>query len=224
MIVVFDLDDTLYDELTYVKSGFQAVAAFLSKELSVSEQELFEWMWERLQTNGRGSIFDDLLIKYNHFSKKLVKQSISVYRMHTPNITLPQETLECLETIYNYPKYIVTDGNKIVQHKKLQALGLYKKMKCCYITHRYGIRNAKPSAYCFWHIAKREKVPPEKIVYVGDNPQKDFVGIKPLGFRTIRVMTGQYRHLEMANEFEADIRIPSLKQLKDVLDRIKLEK
>jgi hypothetical protein len=46
----FDLVILFYDELMYVKSGFQVVATFLSKELCFSEQELFEWMWERLRT------------------------------------------------------------------------------------------------------------------------------------------------------------------------------
>ncbi|MGG3881913.1 HAD family hydrolase [Bacillus smithii] len=90
-------------------------------------------------------------------------------------------------------------------------------MKHCYVTHRYGIHNAKPSPYCFMHIIEREKVNPHDVVYIGDNPKKDFVGIKPLGFKTIRVMTGQHRSIEMPKEYEADIRIESLAQLEDVL-------
>ena len=34
-VLVFDLDDTLYPELSYVHSGFRAVAAFLSPLLGV---------------------------------------------------------------------------------------------------------------------------------------------------------------------------------------------
>ncbi|AXI39014.1 HAD family hydrolase [Bacillaceae bacterium ZC4] len=217
-VVVFDLDDTLYDELTFVRSGFRAVAAFLRNIINISEEELFEWMWTRLQTNGRGAIFDDLLHHFGAYSKTMVRKCISVYRMHKPDIVLPETTITCLEQLKDHPLYIVTDGNKIVQHNKLEALHLYKKMKHCYVTHRYGIHNAKPSPYCFMHIVKREKVSPHDVVYIGDNPKKDFVGIKPLGFRTIRVMTGQYRSIEMPKEYEADIRIESLIQLKDVLN------
>ncbi|GCD81159.1 HAD family hydrolase [Parageobacillus thermoglucosidasius] len=217
-VVVFDLDDTLYDELTFVRSGFRAVAAFLRNIINISEEELFEWMWTRLQTNGRGAIFDDLLHHFGAYSKTMVRKCISVYRMHKPDIVLPETTITCLEQLKDRPLYIVTDGNKIVQHNKLEALHLYKKMKHCYVTHRYGIHNAKPSPYCFMHIVKREKVSPHDVVYIGDNPKKDFVGIKPLGFRTIRVMTGQYRSIEMPKEYEADIRIESLTQLKDVLN------
>ena len=30
------------------------------------------------------------------------------------------------------------------------------------------------------------------MLYVADHPRKGFVGIKPLGFRTLRVLTGQH--------------------------------
>ena len=33
-VLVFDLDDTLYPEISYVHSGFRAVAAFLSPLLA----------------------------------------------------------------------------------------------------------------------------------------------------------------------------------------------
>lgn len=33
---------------------------------------------------------------------------------------------------------------------------------------------------------------PSEIIYFGDNPAKDFRGIKPLGFKTIRLLRGNY--------------------------------
>lgn len=220
-VIVFDLDDTLYDEYTYVKSGFLQVAAFLSMENHLNADEVFDWMWGRLQSHGRGAIFDDVLKEFDCYSKKRVKQCLSVYRNHLPQITLPQKTIECLNRLQHYPMYIVTDGNKNVQHQKLVALGLYEKMKHCYVSHRYGVKNAKPSPYCFLHIAQREKVEPKDIVYIGDNSRKDFVGIKPLAFKTIRVLTGQHKDIRMLHEYEAENEIYSLDELdEDLLQKI----
>lgn len=87
----------------------------------------------------------------------------------------------------NIPLYIVTDGNKIVQNNKIEALNLRKHIKKDFITHRFGKKHSKPSTYCFEKIRKLENVNPEDIVYIGDNPNKDFVNIKELGFRTIRI-------------------------------------
>ena len=42
MIVIFDLDDTLYEESTYVKSSFKAVAFYISEKYSLSENTIFE--------------------------------------------------------------------------------------------------------------------------------------------------------------------------------------
>lgn len=214
-IIVFDLDDTLYDEFDYVRSGFREVAVLLSDLLNINKEEIYNWMWVRLNSHGRGSIFDDVLKANNCYSQKLAKRCLSIYRNHLPDIKLPEKTKMVLEQTNHLRRYIVTDGNKIVQHNKLSALGLYSEMEHCYVTHRYGVHNAKPSPYCFLHIMDREKVKPHEMVYIGDNPRKDFVGIKPLGVQTIRVMTGQHRHVEMPEEYEASIRI---NQITDVLN------
>lgn len=214
------MDDTLYDEFTFVKSGFHAVSSYLSPIMNVSEAELFDFMWKQLHEKGRGHIFDELLKYFGYFSKKLARKCISIYRLHEPNIKLPDESIACLQLLKSYPLYLVTDGNKIVQYNKVKALGLEKWMKHCYITHRYGKKHAKPSPYCFKLIQQREKVAPQDIVYIADNPRKDFVGIKPLGFRTIRIMTSEYRHLELLEEYEAKLRIDSLKQLPAALNQL----
>lgn len=216
-VLVFDLDDTLYDELTYVKSGFQEVSKYLSQLHGFYEDEIFQKMWSILEEQGRGKVFDQLLHLLGIYRKSLVRKCLTIYRLHKPSITLDVEAEECLQRFAHYPKYIVTDGNKIVQHSKLAALGLYERMKHCYVTHRYGKAHAKPSPYCFIKIAQREQVHPSHVIYIADNPRKDFVGIKPLGFKTIRVRQGQHKDIVFPVEYEADITIGSLAEIDDSL-------
>lgn len=52
----------------------------------------------------------------------------------------------------------------------------------------------KPAPYPV--LARQLGVPPHEVMYVSDNPQKDLVGIKPVGFRTVRILRGNYAHLE----------------------------
>lgn len=216
MVIVFDLDDTLYDEQTYVQSGFRAVADYLQDIYGIPEKSSADFMLQRLSA-GRGRIFDDLLMEFRFYNKKAVRKCLSIYRLHYPIIHLYPEAEACLKRLVNYPLYIVTDGNKLVQTNKLQALGLFSLVKFCYVTHRYGIKNAKPSPYCFLKICEREKVRPQDVLYIGDNPQKDFVGIKPLGFKTIRVYQGQHKDIVKPQEFEADYSIKSLAELGEKL-------
>ena len=109
--------------------------------------------------------------------------------------------------------YIVTDGNKLVQLNKIKALGLEKFMKKCFLTSNYGLKNVKPSPYCFLKICNIENVEPKEVVYVGDDPNKDFVGIKPLGFQTVRLLKGRYKNLIKPKKYQSDIVINSLREL-----------
>ncbi|MNB88558.1 hypothetical protein D3C75_355750 [compost metagenome] len=57
------------------------------------------------------------------------------------------------------------------------------------------------------------------MVYIGDNPLKDFVGIKPLWVRTIRVRRGMFQDVEAENgKFEAEYEIDSLYELFPITD------
>lgn len=218
-VIVFDLDDTLYDEIEYVKSCFKEVSNYFSYKFKIDKSLIYNYMIQDLETNGRGKIFDNMLENFKIYSKENIKKAILVYRTHKPNIVLPQESIEVLR-YYNslkIPIYIVTDGNKIVQNRKIEALGVRKYIKKDFITHRYGIKNSKPSTYCFEKIAKLEKVEYKDIVYIGDNPNKDFVNIKKLGFRTIRVLKGMFSNSNKETEFEAELNILSLVELKSII-------
>jgi putative hydrolase of the HAD superfamily len=57
-------------------------------------------------------------------------------------------------------------------------------------------------------------------VYIADNPYKDFVGIKPQGFATIRVLTGPYKDIAIGEAFEADWKIKDLSELPALIKKI----
>jgi putative hydrolase of the HAD superfamily len=209
MIIVFDLDDTLYKEEDFVNSGFRSISIYLEQMYDIPSNKCFSFLIRRL-SQGRGTIFDDLLKQFGIYSRKRVSECVSVYRKHKPDIILNPEAESCLKALEAFPKYIVTDGNKLVQKNKIIALGLENRVKSIFITHRYGLKHSKPSPYCFYRICELEKVTPDQVLYVGDNPNKDFVGIKPFGFKTIRVLQGAYQYLQKEKDFEAEVQIDSL--------------
>ena len=69
MILVFDLDDTLYDELEYVKSGHLNVSTFLSKKISTEKYEIYSKLCEIFNKRGRKKVFSHLLK-----DQKLIKE------------------------------------------------------------------------------------------------------------------------------------------------------
>lgn len=216
-IKVFDLDDTLYSEITFVKSGFLAVADMLNSLFGVPQDRSYYYMMQILHMKGRGKVFDLTLIKYGLFSKKNVNLCINTYRHHIPNINL----FDCVQDIFDNfdtKPYIVTDGNKMVQASKIKNLGLEDMISKAFLTHRYGIKNAKPSLYCFNLIKELEGCRWKDIIYIGDNPNKDFVELNKVGAQTVQVNFGPYANQSVPMGFNAKYRIESLIELNNLTE------
>lgn len=222
MIIIFDLDDTLYEEQQFVLSGFRAVANMASQEWQLDPQQSLNELTALLNTNGRGKIFDTWLQHHGLYSKKKVQSCLSQYRGHMPDITLSPAAKDLLENL-SQPLYLVTDGNKRVQHNKIKALKIEDYFQKCYITHRYGIRHAKPSTHCFEIIKEREACSWENMVYIGDNPAKDFINLNKLGMHTIRILTGAHKDKKADREHEAKHRIEHLSELNKLITVLEAE-
>lgn len=218
MILIFDLDDTLYDERTYVNSGLKAVARYGQEKFGWDTAVSYKYMQEVLKKEGRGQIFDLWLAANGKTSRSLVTECVKVYRHHKPELCLDTQVESLLAKLsLNYPLYLVTDGHKIVQQKKVEALSISRFFRKVIITHRYGIRNAKPSTYCFDIIRKMEQCEWKDMVYIGDNPAKDFVNLNPLGVTTVRVKTGMHRNVIAVPGYDAQISVENIALLPGVL-------
>jgi len=232
-IIAFDLDETLYDEHSYLLSGYSEVAMYMSKTFreggkTVGVGSILTYMLNVEAKFGRSFVFQATLGTGEHFNantKKNVKKCIQIYRQHIPDICLYPEAKKCLNRFSKFPQYLISDGNKYVQNNKVKALGLDKIMEAFYLTNRYGNHYAKPCPYCFFLVAKREKGEPNEIVYIGDNPHKDFIEIKKHGFHTIRVLTGRYKDIKVPEERDAHITINNLSELtEEVLEKLSRRK
>lgn len=209
-VIVFDLDDTLFDEREFIMQGFLAVSNFLADRIPQKKgfEELCELFYEK-----RLLVFDRFLKNHGIYTKSLSYRCVQVYRRAPRKIFLYPEAERCLVRFKKFPLYLVTDGNFLVQERKVTALKIAPFFRKVLYTSRYGLKHAKPSEYCFIKIAGLEQCEPKCVTYVGDNPAKDFVGIKPLGFRTIRTHTGQYGSLHPDQKYDAQIHIKNLDEL-----------
>ncbi len=177
-------------------------------------------MVDILNREGRGAIFDRWIEDHGKYSRTLVRECVKVYRHHEPKLELNGEASKLLPKLSAYPKYIVTDGHKVVQEKKIRALKISAFFRHIYITHRYGLQHVKPSIYCFEKIRQREKCNWRDMIYVGDNPDKDFVNLNPLGVQTVRVLTGIHKNVKAQIGYDACHIIPALSHFQTLLKRI----
>lgn len=219
MVLIFDLDDTLYDEISYVMSGFRAVARYGADSFGWNEDESLSQMLKYLQSHGRGKVFDEWLYTNGRHSSSDVAKCVRIYRHHQPEITLSPSAVSVLDNYHGRcSMYLVTDGHKIVQQKKVEALKITKMFKRIFITHRFGIRHAKPSLHCFELIREAERCEWFEMIYVGDNPAKDFVNLNRMGALTVRVTTGSHASVVAPPGYDALFSIPNLSSLPKLLD------
>jgi putative hydrolase of the HAD superfamily len=196
-VLAFDLDDTLYPELDFVMSGFDAVSDWLFGQFRLDKSRSMTQMVNYLNSHGRGEVFNLVLATHGLDSSATIRKCLSIYRSHEPKLTLSEEVRGVLEWARsNFPTYLVTDGNKLVQAKKIRALGLDEYFDGIFITHRFGLKAAKPSIYCFSKILERTGIDWGDLVYVADNPVKDFVGVNSMGGKTIGVCSSPYFNME----------------------------
>lgn len=218
MVLIFDLDDTLYDELSFVLSGLRAVARHGQAQFGWPEDASFAELQDLLTRQGRGRVFDDWLRHHGRHSRDRVARCVHVYRHHTPGIGLYPQAMSVLAQYRGHvPLYLVTDGHKIVQQNKVDALGIEPLFRRVFITHRFGIRHAKPSLHCFDIIRRTERCDWGDMVYVGDNPAKDFVNLNAQGALTVRVLTGGHRNVVAQPGHDARIVITDLNALPGVI-------
>ncbi len=55
-------------------------------------------------------------------------------------------------------------------------------------------------------------------MYIGDDPEKDFRGIRPLGFRTIRLRRGAHAEREVEPGLDAECETWDLREVPAILD------
>ena len=99
MIIAFDLDDTLYDESAFVRSGFAAVADHMAAHWGVDRSGALGVMEASLARRGRGHQFDDALRRFGLLRRGRVRELVSVYRHHAPKIRLDPAAAMLLERL-----------------------------------------------------------------------------------------------------------------------------
>ncbi|OHB79760.1 MAG: hypothetical protein A2Z25_01475, partial [Planctomycetes bacterium RBG_16_55_9] len=201
--VVFDLDDTLYDEIDYCWSGLATVAEFFAaSSVSWSAERIFSALWDQF-TGGNHSrtinaAFDALGIQYDD---GLIQEYVGIYRNHIPEISLPTDSRDVLSELKkDYTLALLTDGFLPAQQLKVQVLGIEKYFETIVYTEQLGRECWKPSPAGFERIIRILNEAPARMAYVADNEKKDFIAPNKLDFSTIQLIRPARIHTWVARE------------------------
>ena len=180
-VVLFDLDDTLTNEIDYVKSGYRAVAKEFP-QIQNCEEKLLKAFKNKLPA------IDAVLESEELYSEENKAKALHAYRFQKPEIEFISGAKETLVQLRRQNKKlgIITDGRPEGQQAKIDALELENLVDKIIITDALGgteFRKPNPKAYEL--MQEFFSVQFQKMAYIGDNIKKDFIAPEKLGMKIV---------------------------------------
>ena len=179
-VIVFDLDDTIFKEIDFVKSAYTEISRIVELQIGVNiYDELFNLFLEKKP------VFDIILTKYN--LKLNLKDLIDIYRYHFPKIEPVPDVINFIDKYKNIAKgfAVITDGRSVTQRNKLKSLKLLEIFnENIYISEELG--KTKLEEYSFNSLSL--KFGTSNFIYFADNVSKDFVMPNKYGWKTIQIL------------------------------------
>lgn len=237
--IIFDFDGTLIDSYTQRKFAHLEVCKFLSNYINKRELEFDQKMMLELILKIEIEMSDRREWDRNVWWKEVLKCCLG------RNIQVPSTILTDTSLIYwniinersfLYPgiKNLLqvlkqkgdllgllsdTDGLKGMKSKRIADSGLSEFFDAMLIAGE-DTKDVKPHKQPFIKIAKLLRVPPEKCIFVGDNPKVDVIGAKELGMKTI-IIGDELSHFgECAIRPDFFIKRGNLNKLEEIITSI----
>ena len=188
--IAFDLDHTLYDR----NETWSALTASFMRvfETSLSGEQLLRSLRRAdYESTYEESSWRGMLQKLQRWG--VVKPDVpfetfdAFIRTYFPDAIVPyKDTYRVLDWCreMGFAPSLITNGHTGLQERKLTAMPLEDAFSVCIICNLDDGSPCKPSPEPFLELAARLKLPPERILYVGDNPVNDIAGASGCGMQT----------------------------------------
>ena len=216
-VICFDLDDTLYKEKEYVKSAFLDIAGHVAALRHITSEDIYDVLWMAF-SSGRPAF----QAVNDRFGIDIpISEYLDMYRGHRPLISLDAATDTALSELKNLGCRLglITDGRRITQRNKIEALGLSRFMDTSNIVVSEEFGSEKPSERNYLYFSG--KYPAARYVYVGDNPKKDFLAPNRLGWKTICLLDNgeniHHQDFSLPVEYLPFYRIRTFDEILDII-------
>lgn len=223
-ILIFDLDDTLFDThgqlLTPARQ--ESCQAMIKAGLEATVDQCLS-KWEHLhKTQPRKNIYKELVTTfdvkngfdpqkverdgYAAFYDRQIKETISLFPDTADTLTLLSKTFKI---------YLVTMGSPQTQKKKVNLLNVEKYFEKIYFVDSSQTSDKKKA---FEDILRQTKVAPDQHISIGNRVDLEIRDAKRLGMKAILFEHGEYFHLSPETEDEKpDLTIRNLSELIRIL-------
>ena len=181
-VICFDLDDTLYKEIDYLKSAYREIALRAAQGDQLLAGKAYYEMLQAYKDGGNAFLRLNELLGV----ETPVSEYLAMYRTHRPDIHLEEDVVATLDALKasGCTMALITDGRSVQQRNKIVALGLNRWIADGDIVISEEIGSEKPDEANYRRIMNRHP-DTDRFFYIGDNPKKDFIAPNRLGWTTI---------------------------------------
>ena len=223
-VVVFDLDDTLISEKGYIKSGYCHIAGIIKDRFAMDKNQVFDDLMSLFKVSPL-NVFNRLYDKYQiEYSKEVILDLVKEYRGHFPDIQFYDDVLPCLSELKRsgVKVGIITDGYSIAQRQKLKAIQADEYFDEVIVTDELGREYWKPHPKAFELMKEKFEVNFDDMIYVGDNPEKDFYISSIYPIKTVRIfrVNGVYSITKALKNINPTFEIYKLDCLNEIIKSI----
>lgn len=233
--IFFDLDNTLWDFEKNSKVAMESSFKYFKlKEQDVIFKDFFKiyshhnkvlWAAYRKREVLKKDLirqrfqltFDEL-----HINKLVPEEMNEHYLNEMPKQKLLNEgALEVLEFLKSkrYKLFIITNGFREVQHKKLQSSGLMPYFEKVFISEE--IKTPKPGREIFEYAIKSANAKKSESLMIGDDWEVDILGASNFGIDSVYYSPYKKTNSDLSHENNIasckTYKIINLKELKDLL-------
>ena len=168
-VIIFDLDNTIYNSSLYEDEVFKIISDYLYKKINIEKKKIFSFLKTKRKkeviSNSKLNIFNSLL-KNN--KKKYIKTCIKIFQNYKLKKIDYKKTLYSELKFLNKRKkemYLVTNGNYNRQFSKIKALKILKFFSRIFILEKKS--QQKPSLSGVKTLKKIIKN--KKCIMIGDS-------------------------------------------------------
>lgn len=221
--VIFDLDDTLIPEYDFVMSGYRYMSHILEDRLNKSADEIFDKLKE-LSKETYSRAFDRLFEAYGFIpSPEEMRDYIDRYRNHPADVSFYPDVMPTLQGLKERDILtgIISDGEVSRQENKLKSAKGESLFDVIIWNDSFGSTEyRKPNPHGFFVMAEKMGLSPSEMVYIGDNPSKDFHVMLDMPIRTARIIRdrGIYRDRDYLDGVRETFLLDSLTDILDIID------
>jgi len=220
--IVFDLDNTLTDFMKMKEAAIQAaIDGMIDAGFRLPREQLRERVDAIYREQGLEfqRVFDELLEReFGEVDPKILASGIVAYRRARESalVLYPHAQMTLLELAKRGIRLgVVSDAPRLQVWLRLCALGLQHVFDAVVTFDDTGER--KPNAAPFREVLRRLDVEPAESMMIGDWAERDVVGAKGLGMKTV---FARYGDTFDTQESGADHDVDDVLELVGIVDRL----